>query len=107
MQKAAQLELLFVQFNLARLDLGVIENIVDDAQQRMGRVVDQRHILALLGGELSIQAELGHAENAVHRRADFVAHIGKKNTLRLVRGPRGGQRLQRKLLRLFAFGDVL
>ena len=33
-------------------------------------------------GELGVERELGHADDAVHRRADFVAHVGEKLALR-------------------------
>ena len=31
-------------------------------------------VFALLGGEGRVQQQAGHADDAVHRRADFVAH---------------------------------
>ena len=45
--------------------------------------VDQ--VLALLGGELGVERQLGHADDAVHRRADLVAHVGEKLALGVVR----------------------
>ena len=43
-------------------------------------------VLALAGIELGIQHELGHADHAVHRRANLVAHVGEEFAL----GPIGG-----------------
>ena len=34
--------------------------------------------LALLGIERSVEEEIGHTDDAVHRSADFVAHRGEK-----------------------------
>ena len=31
--------------------------------------------------QLGIQREVGHPQDAVHRSADFVAHVGQKSTL--------------------------
>ncbi len=56
---------------------------------------------------MGVQGQLGHAENPVHRRADFVAHIRQKIALGPARrfgvlfGP------QQRFLGLLAFGDVL
>ena len=43
-------------------------------------------ILALLGRQLGVEQQLGHADDAVHRRADLVAHVGQELAL----GPAGG-----------------
>ena len=53
------------------------------------RSADELHhpeVLALLGGELGVERQLGHADDAVHRRADLVAHVGQELAL----GPAGG-----------------
>ena len=42
-------------------------------------------VLPLLGGQLGVERELGHAEDAVHRGADLVAHVGQELAL----GPAG------------------
>ena len=54
-------------------------------QQRVGRVLTMLQILALLGRQLGVEGQLGHAEDAVHRRADLVAHVGQEFAL----GPAG------------------
>ena len=38
-------------------------------------------VLALLGGQVGVERQLGHADDAVHRRADFVAHVGQELAL--------------------------
>ena len=38
-------------------------------------------IFPLFGIELGVQKQIGHAQHAVHRRADFVAHVGQELAL--------------------------
>ena len=80
-QGVAQVEVDGVQLELARLDLGEVEDVVDHRQQRVGRLLDHLQVLALLGVELGLQRQLGHADHAVHRRADLVAHVGEELAL--------------------------
>ena len=40
-------------------------------------------IVPLLGGEPCIQRQPDHSEHSVHRRPDFVAHVGEKLGFRL------------------------
>ncbi len=52
-------------------------------------------VASLLGRQTGLQAQLGHAQNAVHGRANFMAHVGQKVTFgsigRLCGVPRHGQ----------------
>ena len=64
--------------------------------------------LALLGRERRVAQDVDHAQHAVHRRADLVAHGREEGRLRLVgllglalRGDRGGARLA-----LLVVGDL-
>src|SRR4030095_16366470 len=66
------------EVQLSLLDLGEVEDIVDDAQERVGRALTHREIFALLGADRSVQQELRHSDDAVHRRADLVAHVGQE-----------------------------
>ena len=45
-----------------------------------------RKMFALFGGEFGIQHEIGHPDDAVHRRPDLVAHVREKLALGSVRG---------------------
>ena len=80
-----------IEVEFARLHPGEVEDVVDDGQQRIGRGLDDPQVLALFGGEFRIQHEIGHPDDAVHRRPDLVAHVREKLALGSVRG----------------FGDVL
>jgi hypothetical protein len=70
---------------LAGLDLREVENVVDDREQRVRRALDRRREAALARIELRIEQQLGHAEHAVHRRADLVRHAREELALRLAR----------------------
>ena len=67
-----------LHIQLACLDLGEVEDVIDDAQQGIRCTLDLDQIVALLGGQRCFQAELGHANDGVHRRSDLVAHVGQE-----------------------------
>ncbi len=50
-------------------------------EQRCRGALHQRQIFALFGIQLRIQQNLGQADNAIHRRADLVAHVGQEFAL--------------------------
>ena len=90
-QDVPQGEVGVVELELAGLDLGEVEQVVDHLQQGIGRGLDDRQVLALLVGQGRVEGELGHAEDGVHGGADLVADVGQE----LVLGPAG--RLRRLL----------
>ena len=75
-----------LQVQLAGLDLGEVEDVVDDRQQRVAAGADDLGELALLGAELGVEQQAAHADDAVHGRADLVAHGGQEGALGLVGG---------------------
>ena len=84
----AQAELDVLDLELAGLDLREVEDVVDDRQQRLAGVADRLRVVALAGVEVGLEQQIGHADDAVHRRADLVAHVGEEVGLearRLVR----------------------
>ena len=86
-----------VELKLARLDLGKVEDVVDERQQRIGRLLDQCRDSSRCSAVRSVSsARLGHADDAVHGRADFVAHVGQELAL----GPIGGLRFLLGLLQI-------
>ena len=86
---------------LARLDLREIEDVVDDAEQGIGRVAHHLEIAEALLLGFRPQRQVGHADDAVHRRADLMAHVGEEFALGLIRrlGPFG------QMLGAVALGD--
>ena len=81
-----------MNIQLPGFDLREIENVIEDLQERIRRRLYGREVSLLLGRELRRQRQLGHAENGIHRRADFMAHVRQELTLGLVRrfGPDTG-----------------
>ena len=75
-----------------RLDFREIEDVVEHRQQRLRRVTDGRELVALIRREIAVQNELRHADDAVHRRQDLVAHVGEEFAL-------GAARLHRPIAR--------
>ena len=86
LDQAGQRERGLFQLQPAGLDLGEVEHVVDDAQQRLRRIADGRDGAPLRAVEALALQHVDHAEHAVHRRADLVAHGGEEGRLRLVRG---------------------
>ena len=80
----AQVERLGLHFEHARLDLGEIEDVVDDGEQRFATIPDNFGEFALLVRQVGREQQAAHAEDAVHRRADFVAHGRQEGALGLI-----------------------
>ena len=101
-QRVADQEGVLAEADAARLDLGHVQNLVDESQQVISRYADLPEAV----GELVRVAQLlfrngGHAKDGVHRRADVVAHPGEKLRLGVIRPPGALIRLlQRPLGRL-------
>ena len=89
----AQIERRPLELDPARLDLGQVENVVDQIEQRVAVVDHDVQVLALLGVEPGLREQFRHPEHGVHRGADFVGHAGEKLGL-------GARRRQRRLARL-------
>ena len=68
-----------IQFQLASLHLGKIQNVVDDAEQRFRRIVDLGHVIVLAGIEVGSERQIRHAKNCVHGRAYLMAHVRQKH----------------------------
>ena len=96
-----------LQLQLARLDLGEVEQVVDQAQQAVGRRLDRPQALPLVVGQRGVEHQFGHAEDGVHGGADLVADLGQElvlgtaGRLRRLHGP------PQLAFQPFAFGDVL
>ena len=72
-----------LQFQPARLHLGEIQYVVDDAEQGLCRRVNLVDVVVLARVQSAAQRQIGHAQNGVHRRADFVAHVGQETRFRV------------------------
>ena len=77
-----QIEIHALDIELAGFDFGEIEDVVEYAQQGLSRAVNSVCVTSLLLLQRRVQQHLGHSQHAVHRRANFVAHIGEECGLR-------------------------
>ena len=107
--EVAEIELLFHQLDLARLDLGHVEHLVDEAQQVLAGLGDLAQAVAHALWVVDVGGgDGGHADDAVHGRADVVAHVGEEVRLGLVGGLCGVEGLLQGLLLLaFALDEVV
>ena len=72
------MERLLVQLQPARLDLGEVQDVVDDGQQRLSRVMRHPQELLLSLRQRRILEQPDHAHHAVQRRPNLVAHVGQE-----------------------------
>ena len=85
LHQPVQVEVGGVQLDLARLDLGDVQHVLDEIEQRVrGRLHGAGDGL-LLGVQLRVDEQVGHADHAVQRRAQLVAHVGQEPGLGRVR----------------------
>ena len=107
--RSATLEGLDQDLHLAGLDLGEVEDVVDQAEEvpagdaDLGEVGDEA-LLAELRGFLD--EHFAVADDGVERRAQLVAHIGEELALRLVGGVGLLLGLLQLALALLELGDV-
>ncbi len=59
-------------------DLGEVKNIIDDCQQGLAADSNRVNIVSLLFREPRFKQEVSHANNAIHRRPNLVAHYRKE-----------------------------
>ncbi len=81
-----------VELELAGLHLGEVEDVVDDRHQRLAGATHGLRESLLLRRQAGVEQQLRHADHAVHRRADLVAHVGQELGLH-------ARRLQRLVVR--------
>ena len=83
-QQLLHREGLRVQGHLACLDLGNVQDVIQQPQQRLGSAMGLVGIVGLFVIERRLGQQGQHTQNGVHGCADFVAHIGQE--LALCRG---------------------
>ncbi len=94
------------EIELAGFDLGEVEDFLDQRQQRFARGLRGLDVSELLGRQRGVEQQVGHAEQAVERRADLVADGGEEARLGAVGGFRLVARELERLLGFDAAGDV-
>ena len=81
----AQVERMPLQLQAAGVDLREVEDVVDDAEQRLAARADDLGELALARRQVGVEQQAAHADHRVHRRADLVAHRRQERPLGGVR----------------------
>ena len=94
--EASHLELGVMQGHLPRLDLRDVEDGVEDIQQPFGGLLHDGEARLLLRRQGLASHDLGHAQHAVERGPDLMAHGGQEFAL----GPVGGSRGDSQILGL-------
>ena len=86
-----QVEVDRLQLQLASLNLGKVKYVVDQGQQRLSGRPRERCMPPLLLVQIGAEEQLRHADHAVERRTQLVAHVGEKLAFCGAgpRGPRG------------------
>ena len=99
-EQGGQVERGGVQGRASRLDLGHLQDVVDQGQEVLAAAVDGPEVLALSGGEVPVaEHQLREPEDGVHRGADLVRHVGQEDAL-------GAVGLLQRLLVTLALRDV-
>ncbi len=93
----AQIEFDILQLQLAGLDFGEIQQIVDQGKQAAGRGFDDVDVTALLPGQIRFKHQVAHSDDAVNRSAQLVTHLGEEIALGLAGKIGLGQRLTQRL----------
>ncbi len=101
LDEVAEIERRLLELDLAGFDFRDIEDSVDDSEQCLGGAAGGFEIMLLLRPRFDVPYQLQHAEDAVHRRAQLMRHVGEKFGLGVV----GGLGLQHAMMRLLAGGN--
>jgi hypothetical protein len=106
-EHGVELELDPLELHVAGLDLRDVEDVVQDLEQALRRVVRLLDVVALARRQAVLECEVGHADDRVHRRAQLVRHVGEEARLGLAGRLGCLARLLHRDLGLLARGDVL
>ena len=79
-----QVEVDVFEAQLAGADAGIVENVVDDCHQRIAGAGDGIQVELLAAIQRRFAQQLQHAEHAVERSTDLMAHLGEEAALGLV-----------------------
>src|SRR5438067_871095 len=82
LDRLAQLEVDLLEVEPSGLDLREVEDVVEDAEERLARGARRVCAIPLLGREVRLEEQPDHPDHAVHRGADLVAHGGDEGRLR-------------------------
>ena len=63
-------------------ELGGVQDVVEQAQHGSRCLVHGAQVATLLGVQGGVEQRLSEADDGVHGRADFVAHVGQEGAAR-------------------------
>ena len=95
------------QLHRAAFQLGGVQDVVEQAQQRVRRMPYRGQVPALLRFQWRVQQQVGEADDRIHRRADFMAHVGQEGGLGLGGGFGAGLGLAQVVFHALAPADVV
>ena len=79
---SSQRNCLVFEFHLACLDLGQIEHIIDYRHQMIGGHRNTLELVVLIARQVGFfLQQIGHADDGVHGRTNFVGDVREKSTL--------------------------
>ena len=78
-----QSEFYVLDIELAGFDLGKVQDVVDDREQRASRIVDFSDVIPLFIRQIRFQREMRQPIDGVHGRAHLVAHVREEHRLEL------------------------
>lgn len=67
-----------LELQLARLQLGEVEDVVDDPKEVARRLLDGLHVVGLARGQTGLEQLAGEADDPVERGAQLVGHVGEE-----------------------------
>src|SRR5262249_36957295 len=68
----AEVKRLVLELEVGGFDLGKIEDVVDQREERICAVADVIHEIALVGVKAGVEQDVCETDDSIHRRADFV-----------------------------------
>ena len=72
-----------LEFHATRVDLGEVEDVVEDLEEVQGGRLNGGEVVPLGFIQVRGHGEFGHPDDAIHRSPELVAHVGEE-------GPLGG-----------------
>src|SRR6202035_4017052 len=105
LEHIVQIEVKILKRQFVSFQLREIEDVVDHHEQRVAARANRLGKVTLFIRERGIEQEIGHSDHAVHRCANFMAHVGEEIALYAI-GKFGGRfRVIQLRLRTFSLGD--
>ena len=71
----------WVEHDLSRFDFRIVQDVVDQGEQIGPGGLNHFQVAPLFLGQVGIERQVGHADDAVHRRTNFVTHVGQELAL--------------------------